>query len=99
MGGATCRYVYSLFDAITAVFPKVKLCAENYVEKFGKDKVVFLAAESPNVLQTLDPSKAYIIGGLVDHNHHKVSLTIHQVEVACVIAKCICGKAHIYHKS
>ena len=47
---------------------------ESYLEQFGAESVVFLTAESPNVLQTLDPSKAYIIGGLVDHNHHKVGI-------------------------
>nr|XP_054773160.1 tRNA methyltransferase 10 homolog A-like isoform X2 [Lytechinus pictus] len=38
---------------------------------FGSENIVYLAAESPNVLQDLDPNKAYIIGGLVDHNHYK----------------------------
>ena len=48
--------------------------SESYLEQFGSESVVFLTAESPNVLQTLDPDKAYIIGGLVDHNHHKVTM-------------------------
>ena len=47
---------------------------ESYLEQFGAESVVFLTAESPNVLQTLDPNKAYVIGGLVDHNHHKVGI-------------------------
>ncbi|XP_065883674.1 tRNA methyltransferase 10 homolog A-like [Dysidea avara] len=49
----------------------VNITSKSYIDQFGKDNVVFLAAESPNILNELDPTKAYIIGGLVDHNHHK----------------------------
>lgn len=49
----------------------VKMTNESYLKIFDRDSIVYLTSDSDNVLEMVDPNAAYIIGGLVDHNHHK----------------------------
>lgn len=48
---------------------------ESFMELFDKEKIIYLTSESETVLDVLEKGAVYIIGGLVDHNHHK-SLTL-----------------------
>lgn len=44
---------------------------ETYSELFNLSDIIYLTSDSPNVLETLDHNKVYIIGALVDHNRLK----------------------------
>ncbi|XP_042667638.1 LOW QUALITY PROTEIN: tRNA methyltransferase 10 homolog A [Centrocercus urophasianus] len=49
----------------------IQIRTEHYSELIKKEDLVYLTSDSPDVLGELDERKAYVIGGLVDHNHHK----------------------------
>jgi len=57
-------------------YPRWQMTFEprHYEEIFEKDQIVYLTAESDNVLDKLESNKVYVVGGIVDHNSQKVGL-------------------------
>lgn len=62
-GGSSSMHGFEKWD--------VHASGANHVSVFGKENVVYLSSESENELQELEEGKAYVIGGLVDHNRCK----------------------------
>ena len=50
---------------------RISASEKTYTEAFKGQKIVYLTAESPNVLEDFDPDSVYVIGGMVDHNRLK----------------------------
>lgn len=49
----------------------VRIKNESYTTLFDPKHIVYLTSDSDTVLTTLEKDAVYIVGGLVDHNHHK----------------------------
>ncbi|KAJ1927685.1 tRNA (guanine(9)-N(1))-methyltransferase, partial [Linderina macrospora] len=50
-----------------------------YIDKFNKEELVYLSADSDNMIETLDPTKVYVVGGIVDKNRYP-KLTLEKAE-------------------
>ncbi|KAL9821639.1 tRNA methyltransferase 10 homolog B isoform 2-T2 [Geothlypis trichas] len=56
---------------------------ESYLDLFPLEAIVYLTPDSENVLQDIDPSKVYVLGGLVDESIHKLTLRRAQEQHLC----------------
>ncbi|XP_063314662.1 tRNA methyltransferase 10 homolog A [Pelobates fuscus] len=59
------------FDKGWINWKDIHIKSEHFKDLMKPQDLVYLTSDSPEVLNELDETKAYVIGGLVDHNHHK----------------------------
>lgn len=67
-GGAYMQQFLKRYGAETWSRLMVTCTDQKHVQTFPREQLVYLTADSPNVLRTFDPSKVYIIGALVDRS-------------------------------
>eukprot|EP01103_Thecamoeba_quadrilineata_P012439 TRINITY_DN3207_c0_g1_i1.p1 TRINITY_DN3207_c0_g1~~TRINITY_DN3207_c0_g1_i1.p1 ORF type:complete len:294 (-),score=49.65 TRINITY_DN3207_c0_g1_i1:234-1082(-) len=62
---------------------------EHFTKIFpGPETIVYLSADSPNTLTSLEAGTVYVLGGLVDRNRYKVKLMYKIVIFSIMIIKC-----------
>ncbi|EKX44039.1 hypothetical protein GUITHDRAFT_110142 [Guillardia theta CCMP2712] len=49
----------------------VTFISSDVLNAFPREDIIYLTADSDNCIHELDPSKVYVIGGLVDRNKQK----------------------------
>ncbi|KAG8191061.1 hypothetical protein JTE90_008375 [Oedothorax gibbosus] len=72
-------YITGYSDATKQAMSKMSGCfnwdlnfnPQHHTDIFDKDTIIYLTSDSPNVIESLDYDKVYIIGALVDHNRLK----------------------------
>lgn len=57
----------------------IEFTSESYMDKFDEDSLIYLSADSDNIVDELEDDKVYIIGGIVDKNRHKVPLHLRHI--------------------
>ena len=62
--GKLRQALHEQFNGFDRVIPVVT--SKRHEEYFPKDSIVYLTPDSPNTLDSLDTTKVYVIGGLVD---------------------------------
>lgn len=75
----------SVLIKITFLLFQVNFHSEDYCDVFKKEELIYLTSDSENVIDSLDSSKVYIIGALVDHNSQKVVLYIKIIIISIFI--------------
>jgi tRNA (guanine9-N1)-methyltransferase len=68
-GGKTKKDIEGKFEY--QKWKNVVVDEKPYIDLFDRTKLVYLTADSTNVLEDLNPEHYYIIGAIVDHNRLK----------------------------
>ncbi|KAJ1833728.1 tRNA (guanine(9)-N(1))-methyltransferase [Coemansia sp. RSA 2711] len=73
------RFDTAITDHPSWMPTRISLHDTEYMDLFAKEKLVYFTADSPNIVEKLDPEKVYIIGGIVDKNRYP-RLTLDKAE-------------------
>ena len=75
LGGRLAERMETVLKGVHHRWKGVHVSSDSYetiLNDVSPSKIVYLTADSPNVLHSLEADKVYIIGGIVDKNRHKV---------------------------